>query len=180
MLMPEVHAMSRGALDLSINIMVTLIIALVVIGMGVAFVWGVFSRADELTARIDVTVSGRVPTAAEPLTLTPFEPSLKSGGSMELEVGVYNKEPQDKTFTVRVTECSQGITPKLVSLSSNIPRGETRSFITILTARESVTGEKLPEGKFVCKLQGAEVNENGEDVPEGAVYEAQFTLGVLG
>lgn len=164
----------KGALELGINTVVILIIALVVIAGGIAFITGVFSQMKP----IKIEMPNFPATSAEPLVLADGSPELKMGSKEYLDVNVYNKLGSDKEIEVVFGECRSAaenpgctnLAPVIIALPQTIPSGESSAFRTLVKA--SCAGDaslKLQPGEYICSLKAVTTAKPAEVVAETQV-----------
>ena len=176
----------RASLEIGVNTIVILVIAMMLLGLGIGFIRGLFSKAGELPGLIDTGSWENPPTASEPIKLTPSSIEIKGGDSKDVKVGVYNTKGTAMEFSVTIPSCTGGVKPKIEALSSNIPPGESKGFKVIVTAVDTKNGAdeppRLAPNKYICKLQGAQVtlNADGTTTPVngGITYDSQFIMTV--
>ena len=170
----------RASLEIGINTIVILVIAMMLLGLGIGFVRGLFSKANQLPGLIDTNSWENPPTSSEPIKLTPSSIEIKGGDTKDVKVGVYNKGVSTKSFTVGIPTCTNGAVPDVKAVSADIPSGESRSFKVIIAAvnASDPAAPKLPPQKYICKLQGIEVDASGNAISGGTTYDTQFIMTV--
>jgi len=151
----------KASMELGISTVVVLVIAMVIIAGGIAFIRGFFKiGTDKLGGAFNVGDFGVQPTSIDPLVLVDGPTiELKTGDRKEVKVGFYNtKNPQyifidfgncvstvdlpldcyptykivDNKETDEVTEDAKG--PLISSLTSNVEQGQSFGFKTFVTA----------------------------------------------
>ncbi len=94
----------KGSLNLSLNFLVILILAIAILGLALSFTRGVFS---DMEAKVKVAVSStelsNPPTKDNPITTTPFKVEVKQGENTEIIVAFMNIEPETLVYTLDVT-----------------------------------------------------------------------------
>ncbi|MEA3514449.1 MAG: hypothetical protein U9R34_03165 [Nanoarchaeota archaeon] len=166
----------RGALELSVNSIVIMVIAFVVLGLILTFTRTIFKFGTEKTTGIfEATSLETQPDAENPLTL-PDTISVKSGGKKTMNVGYYNRNPykaenarfgiydcqdelgQDMAMLATEAGASSGddIMPIITSASQTIDGSESKGYKVIITDRG------LPSGRlYICTV----AVYNGGDYP---------------
>jgi len=135
----------KGSMELSVNSIVILIIAVVMMGLILGFLKTQFNKIN-----INQEVSDPpIPTPSESITLSPSAVSVTQGGKIYLKVGVFNNGingGQDSMDLVTVAyECARDsngnplLTLEGSSLSQTIPYGEYRIFGATVKATGSDT-----------------------------------------
>ena len=96
----------KGALDVSINSIVVIIFAIIMLGMGIAFIRGMFGG---IGGQVNDIIKGsqleKVPTIDNPFTLSTMQLDMARKETKVLEVGYYNSENAPKQITLDVS-CS--------------------------------------------------------------------------
>lgn len=148
----------KGSMQLSIEAIIILVIAMVLLGLGIAFIQNFFKTGtDKLTEPFDAIQFGCDPNPNRPITLSPPNPELKSGEQIQVKMCVYAKIPADDAV-LGIEGCkstspvadAQDI-PQLLTQPQDIARTEIGGFSTILTAVDT-TGDDLPVGTYICTL----------------------------
>ncbi len=163
----------KASLEIGVNTIVILVIAMVLLGLGIGFIRGLFDQAGDLPGLIDTDQFDTPPTAQEPIRLTPSSIEIKRGESKEVKVGIYNKGDTADDFTVEIPACTgpddSDDKPMVQALDAAIEPGESKGFKVIVTA-DTAADEAMETGKYICKLQGAGTRET---------YDAQFIMTVV-
>ncbi len=149
-----------------------MVIAMMLLGLGIGFVKGIFGKASSLPELIEIDVDNP-PTAADPLKVTPGSLEIKSGDKKPVVVGIYNDQAVSKTFDIDISVCTGNLDPVVEALPGDIEAGDSRGFKVIVHAmNETATpATKVPPGEYICKLEGA-----ADDA--SVTYESQFILTV--
>ena len=149
----------RGALELSVNSIVIMVIAFVVLGLILGFTRTIFKFGTEKTTGIfEATNLDSVPDAQNPLTL-PDTVTVKSKDKKTLNVGYYNRNPysvpnakfgiydcQDEsgaTMEDIANEVSLSVVdvmPRITSAWQTIEGSDSKGYKIILTAEDIVAG----------------------------------------
>jgi hypothetical protein len=164
----------KASMELGISTVVVLVIAMVIIAGGIAFIRGFFGKGTkELDKGFDLSQLGKQPSSTDPLVFVQGNGiSMKSGSEEEVKVAFFNKDPTMKNVRINFSSCSTSVTipsscgstvtPMILSVPKEIKSGESFGFITIVTAScKDATGSgktNLPAGKYICTLQAREVS----------------------
>lgn len=150
----------KGSMELGINAIVVLIIALALLGLGIGFVTKLFtSSQSKMVKIIDRT---DLPIHADSLNQIVFDTStitVKGGTSEPLVVSIFNDAVGiGRTVAVINGECvdSSGgtyggsSTIKVASPTQDIPPGTDVGFSVAVTAGEP--GSPTPSGSYICTV----------------------------
>ena len=147
--------MRKGSMQLGINAIVVLIIALAILGLAMSFVTSLFKGGQEklgsLIGRTELPIHA---DATEPLKFERSDITIKSGKTTELKVSVYNSNFQaDEDVFIRLVDCQDaekeienGI--DLSSLSQKIPLGTDGGYGVIITVSDEVE-----PGTYICSIE---------------------------
>ncbi len=110
------HIGKKADLSLSINAIVVLILAITMLGLGLAFLRGTFSKTTAQFAQVADEVKGqivdKIKASSEKLAFDRLEINVKRGNTVEVYYGVKNVEetltPLD--FSIQPT-CNDALTP---------------------------------------------------------------------
>ncbi|MEA2036900.1 MAG: hypothetical protein U9O94_05290 [Nanoarchaeota archaeon] len=81
----------KGALALSVNAIVVLILAVVMLGLALGFVRGMFGKVTtSFEEQIAAEPNPSTPTGSEPITLSRESLIVRSGDGVVLKTGIYN------------------------------------------------------------------------------------------
>lgn len=175
----------RGSLEIGINTIVILVIAMILLTLGVGFVRSLFDRLNTLPGEIPIDDLGPPPTSQDPIKMSPGDLEIKSGESEDVRVGVYNKENNGKTFSIDVAGCTRGVEIPVEAGPLEIDGGEAKGFQIIVHAREEETSgeietfEKLEPRSYICSMIAYSVDTNGNAETNGVKYSRQFKLDVV-
>ena len=96
----------KGALELSMNAVVILILAITLLGLALAFIKGMFSQITETGLQIikgaDLSKLVNPPTRDNPLTVTPSEFGLRNKEQKVIGVSFMNTETSAKSYLIGV------------------------------------------------------------------------------
>ncbi len=168
----------KGSLNLSIQAIVIIVIAFVVLGLALTFVRLGFDKSTtQLVGVIDDNALKTPATSGNPITMT--ELSIKRNNAVDLEVAYYNKDSDEhKDVSLRVKTCitskaeakakiTKDSLPTVEAVAQNVPPSAQKGY-TILFKENGLLGNE----KYICVM---EAFSEGEDDP----WETkQFTLKV--
>ncbi len=151
----------KGSMQLSIEAIIILVIAMVLLGLGISFIRTFFAQGEEtLMQPFDAIQFGCSPDSQSPITISPSEPEVKSGGQIRPKICVYANKPAELGNEVQlsITECrgieaaggENTLVPELIAVKQPISRTEIGGFNTILSAKQG--GQDLPVGTYICTL----------------------------
>jgi len=96
----------KGALELSINAIVIIVIAITVLGLSLVFVRQMFAQTTETTFSVmkgtDLTKLVNPPSRDNPLTVTPASLEIRNTKEKIVGVAFINTEPSDANFALSV------------------------------------------------------------------------------
>ena len=148
----------RGALNLSINAIVVLIIAIVFLGLALTFTRNLLNQSsDKLITGIDNVDISTPADADRPITVD-GRLEVKKNGKKLIKVSFYNsgneKIMAQPRFTMCVDDDGKSITdlPSLGAISINVTANSEERFQATLKAG------KLNTGSYICNLNIADAN----------------------
>ncbi len=152
----------RGSLEIGINTIVILVIAMVLLGLGVSFVKDLFETIKPIPAEIPLPEVGVEPSASDPLRLASTDVTIKSGDIKPLKIALYNKWEPTSTytdwFTIGISTCGDGLAssqrPIIQALPQQILKGSSGAYLVYISAQYLDGDEKknIPEGSYICNL----------------------------
>ncbi len=170
----------KAAMEIGISTVVMLVIAIVVIGGGIAFIRNFFDAGeDSLIGAFDVADFGIEPSSQNPLVLVDGTISLRRGSEAPVRVGFYNKDTSGYNVDIEFGECVTSATnlqceedelrPQIVSLPQRVDPGSDAGFIAQVAA-ECVASDdpdslnNMNPGTYTCNILA--VNTDSEDGDE--------------
>jgi len=149
--------MKKGALELSASAIVILILAIVMLGLALGFVRGMFGKA---TTSFEELISAEpepsAPSGGEPLTLSKEVIVTRAKEDVVLKVAAYNPSNVDWTNTAPVLNCASDQVINIIQVNNRTVRqGETQSYNVLVSIKSSA-----PPGSYLCD---ASVNESVKD-----------------
>lgn len=162
---------SKGALELSMNTIVVIVIAAIVLSLGIVFVRSMFTGLEELSsdafAKADASISD-ITTYQGLLSISPGEISVKKGSAKTVNVIASNQDYDELRFNLVASsdnpkiECLFADTKTTTSKSYSLFSGEEASVKLIVDEK----GGKL--GVNVCSVT-MQSNQNLPDNSEELV-----------
>ncbi|MEA2036899.1 MAG: hypothetical protein U9O94_05285 [Nanoarchaeota archaeon] len=140
----------KGALALSVNAIVVLILAVVMLGLALGFVKGMFGKVttsfeEQIAAEPEPPTS----TGSEPVTLSRESLIVHSGDDVVLKVGIYNPSSEAWTATAFAISCKVGGNPIGLVTESNFNSKEIAQGSSISGAYLFTVGS-IGEGTHLC------------------------------
>ena len=145
----------KAALNLSVQAIVILVIAFVVLGLALTLTRYIFGVAQEKAGTaIDIIELESKPTSDNPITL-PRTVIVAKGESIPMDIGVYNTQNQKyEQATLEIKSCtSTGANatevtnpPTIVTIGQDIEQSESAGF------RAFLTENGLNTGNYICIL----------------------------
>jgi hypothetical protein len=161
----------KGAMELGVNTIVIIIIALVIIGLGIVFVTRVINP-DVIPPAPELPFHA---SADDTVKLQPENLDVKAGKSSEVEVSVYNKDfSSDNEVALELLGCKssegdvEGIS--MTSLAQKIPLGSDAGYLGIISAAKEV-----PAAQYICSVS-AVYDDSSEEIPG---YQKQIYISVI-
>ncbi|MBR9693330.1 hypothetical protein GOV07_05400 [Candidatus Woesearchaeota archaeon] len=170
----------KASLEIGVNTIVILVIAMTLLGLGVVFVRNLF---DKVGGTVDIIEPGDIsspPTSDKPIKLVPSTISVKGGKDKSVEVLVYNKKGT-QNFDITFGACSSGITPYIESIPDvEIEQGAYKGFKVLVYAAEANGAGDGPDmdKKMAPKRHICQIISTGKAASDPAVYTEQFIMDV--
>lgn len=159
----------KAAMELGISTVVMLVIAIVIIGGGIAFIRGFLEKGtDSLDNSFKMADFGLEPSNDDPLVLIDGTVSVKTGRTEIVRIGFYNKQGGSKNVSVGFggcittvpatsidSACGTGVLPKpkINVLPQEVEVGVSVPFGTQVSAKcDGTESENLPAGTYTCSL----------------------------
>jgi hypothetical protein len=156
----------RGALELSVNVIVILVIALVVIGLAVTFTVTKFS---DTTSRIKITEPLMEPDADNPVQTPGGRTAYTFGraSAVEMPIKVYNplNKEHNSYYTESIVYSCISPAGEEVYFRADAPQtiikpGNTGDVPMLINAKEvykkdtsgDITSQQAPPGKYACRI----------------------------
>ena len=157
----------RASLEVGISTIVILVIAMVLIGGGIAFIRGFLDKGTKsLGQAFDITDFTIQPDAQTSMVFAHGDTlNLKKGKRETVKIGVYNRLGSDREFSFTITECISptggtitqppNTKPIMEALPSNkVPAGEGKVFNVFVYGEGLINGARtdLVQGAYLCKV----------------------------
>lgn len=143
----------RGALELSMNTIVVIVIAAIVLSLGIVFVKNIFPKLEIFSGKAFEQAEGEIDklgtSSGELLTLSPSETEVKKGSSTTTKVIVANQETEPLSFKLKSTSqdstlrCIFADTLKDTSKQYNLDSGEEATVKMIIDEKNGALGMKV-------------------------------------
>lgn len=128
----------RGSLELSVNAIVVLVLAITMLGLGIAFTKGKFA---ELGKRIEIPEPDIPATADDPISLPAKEIDISTKKDTVFSVNIYNDGDLPTTGVDPQFSCvCDNNAISIASSAQVIPSGEDRMFKYIVKAEDITAG----------------------------------------
>ncbi len=125
----EVLIMSKkGAMELSVTAIVVLILAIVMLGLGLGFIRGMFGKvSSQLEQQIAAEPEPVVPSGSSPITLSRESMITHAGDKEVMKVSIFNPTEATLTGVVPLVSCT-GLTITSQANSRDIEQGKFVTF----------------------------------------------------
>ncbi|MBI2576611.1 hypothetical protein HYV84_05330 [Candidatus Woesearchaeota archaeon] len=138
----------KGAIELSTNAIVVLILAVVMLGLGLGFVRGLFGKATQnIESIVGQEPDPPTPTSSNPVTLSRENVIVQAKEPIVVKVSAFNPTSADWTKTHPQVSCS-GITLVPTVLNSTVPSGGFSTFSVVLPTTAGTT-----KGTYLCRAK---------------------------
>ena len=130
----------RGALELSINTIVIVVIGITLLTLGLVFVRGIFGKLNELSEDTFGTAQAQIGRLGqgEARLITPSVVTVKQGKTTKQNLVIGN-DGADGLFTVRLERQSGGPSESQVAAKMVLATGSTNTHTISLKSGESIT-----------------------------------------
>jgi len=162
----------KGGMELSINAIVILIIAMVVLGIGILFIRGMFAKAQVTTFKALTSQETTNPASADRPLIADREVTISNTNpTATLAVSVYNTGTSPATdIKINISNCIASSTGTDVTSSISftpvtdaaVPSNQFSSFQTVIGMKKNATAYPFSAGdSIVCNLKsGSATNSN--------------------
>ena len=153
----------KASMQLGINAIVILIIALAILGLAMGFITNLFQGGQEklgsLIERTDLPVHA---DATNQIVFDINDLKIKEGETGKLVVSVYNSNFGDTDVFLSMPQCvdESGASVTSIDLGApgqKIPRGMDAGYKAIITIGGS-SGSSTPPGTYICTIEAANSN----------------------
>ena len=159
----------KGALQLSINAIVIIVLAMTLLGLGLTFIRGMFSNIVELSEstfeKISEELNGRLATSDEPLLFSKTTLSIERGSKSLEGVGVRNDADSSIDYGIKI-------------ITANCPQKKTDTAIECPDVEEWFDYFKGDE-QYSLSPADNQVNKVVIDVPSGTTT-GRYLLKIIG
>jgi hypothetical protein len=147
-------------MQLSIEAIIILVIAMVLLGLGIAFISGFFKEGTtKLQEPFDAIKFGCNPDANDPIKTSPTILSVKPGEQLQVKICAYAPVDAPQTTlsfaacTCTLDDKTQCGKPGLLTQGQSIKRTDVGGFNTILIAKDSTSNKPLLPATYICTLE---------------------------
>ena len=157
----EVNKCRKASLNLSINAIVVLILAITMLGLGLGFIRTMFKGATSKLGSAVEGVSLKNPAdASNPLTMDE-KIDIKQGGENQIEVGIYNKLSDEQTnVAIAIESCRDTGNIEMPSVPNlaappirSLPTGESAGYKAILSLKGN--RDYLVGNTYICSIEAS-------------------------
>ena len=134
--------MKKGSMELGVNSIVVLIIAMAVLGLIIYFIYDKLSNPEIPPLPVDHAKS---PSAAEPITISPIVLQGGAGDEIQAYVAVFNNLGNDSSDAGIDLVCGDS-THNIEASLKDIPSFDYVEYTTILTY------PRMTSGKHICSI----------------------------
>lgn len=148
----------KGSLELSVNAIVILVMAIAILGLGLAFIRGALQKGQaQVFKAIDNAELENPATADKPVTVD-RNVQVKVGSTAQVRLGYYNSGSEPVDATPSLTSCYSSTNPTnsivtqftLSSGSQSVGAGKAVGFQGLLG---TVAATTLVQGAYVCTVE---------------------------
>jgi len=138
----------KGSLELGINTVVILVIAIILVGGGIAFITGIFDKLNTNVESISPNILPVQPTSSKPLALPGDTITVKNNDIKTILLGVYNTDsmPLNNAY-INSTECTGGASLQVTGLKQKIESGKIGAYQIKVAPVDASSGES-----YICNL----------------------------
>lgn len=155
----------RGAIEFSITTIIVVVLGVVIIGLGLGFVSGLFSDLGGITKGINENVQGKIDDLGGGVTFSlPQKISVKEGESTVVYAKIGNDGTYggEVTFNVQIAQAQgneqSSVTATLAESSKAIAVGKVYTFPIIVNAKKGALAELGASGKVPAFVVSATAN----------------------
>jgi hypothetical protein len=153
LILRKIRLGKKGSMEMSINSIVILVMAMALLGIGLVFIRGMMGGAtSKLGKSIDAADLSEQPTSEKPLTIDKTV-SVKKGDNEMLKVGFYNTQNVPVNVKPCVTKCinSTGSSAfsgsiKIQAISQNTPTGKAIGY-------EGMMNANVNQDTYTCQIE---------------------------
>ncbi len=135
----------RGALELSINAIVIVILAMTLLGLGLGFVRNMFRDITDTTGQVQDQMKEQIlddlRTGNKKLSFPSQQITIEGGGEQIIAIGVKNLQPGPLQYKIELFEISDNGASTPISSSSSLESGDAYSFFWDITTQKLSPGD---------------------------------------
>jgi|TARA_B100001971_G_C18056538_1_gene465633 hypothetical protein len=140
----------KAAMELSVTAIVTLILAIVMLGLGLGFIRGMFTKVStSFEEQISAEPEAELARSSDPLTISRQTIISEAGASIALKVNAYNPTKDEYEKVVPDIRCKDTDGAALAVTATGTKRdidvAETASYTVLVTVPDQVPGSYLCE-----------------------------------
>tara|TARA_Y100000310_G_C20568402_1_gene756743 strand:- start:426 stop:941 length:516 start_codon:yes stop_codon:yes gene_type:complete len=142
----------KAAMELSVTAIVTLILAIVMLGLGLGFIRGMFTKVStSFEEQISAEPEAELARSSDPLTISRQTIISEAGASIALKVNAYNPTQNDYLKAQPDIRCKKNdatgtdIPITETATARKIEVAETEAFTVLITVPDEDTGSYLCE-----------------------------------
>ena len=136
----------KGSLELSVNAIVILILAITMLGLGLGFMKGMFGKVSQnVDTAIGQNQLTNPPSATNPFTLSSNQISLNRGGTQTITLAYYNEGMTDADFAPQYGCSSTNVTGTPTTFASRkvSPGGNVAWQLLLKASSTAISGTKI-------------------------------------
>ena len=170
----------KGSLELSVNAIVILVMAIAILGLGLAFIRGALSKGQAQVFKAIDNAQLENPASADTPATVDKNVQVKNDGTAQVSLGFYNKETATAgvTFTPVISTCSKGGVAAdnfdLISGAQAVGVGKASGYQGIVQQKATVLALNAGDA-YVCTVEFRTSAVN----PTTAKASAQFFITVI-
>ena len=161
----------RGAIELSTNAIVVLILAVVMLGLGLGFVRGLFGKATQnLESIVGQEPDPPTPTSSNPVTLSRENVIVQAKDPIVIKVGAFNPSSSDLNGSPIISCSGLTLTSGVQVRNSTIRAGGTSTYSVVLPTTSTTT-----KGTYLCRATMVKYDTITSEATETGTY-LDFTV----
>ena len=162
----------KGAIELSTNAIVVLILAVVMLGLGLGFVRGLFGKATQnIESIVGQEPDPPTPSSSNPVTLSRENVIVQSNSPVVIKVGAFNPLSSDFKGTPFISCSGLVLTSGVQVRNSTVKAGGTSIYSVVLPA-SSTTKNKAT---YLCRATMVSYATDTSEATETGTY-LDFTI----
>ncbi|MBS3137341.1 hypothetical protein J4232_02820 [Candidatus Woesearchaeota archaeon] len=117
--------MKKKAMELAINFIVMLILAMAIFGVGIYFASNIFSKTSTIGSSLDqqttTMLENKLRDSSLPVAFGKFKETVKKGGNVKFALGIANIEEKNQKFIISIS-CAKAVKNGVDIESLNCPK----------------------------------------------------------